>query len=133
MEEIVRLVSDFLASKSLVNTERALRTEFQMMLSSAQAREATRQGSDEKGSEWCETVQAHNVYTSEVGCCSPFSIRNVAFTLLLLYRHRRHLCSPHPPTPVDFVCAWPSICSSRSVWARPSRSALVTPRRARQR
>ena len=58
MEEVVRLVSDFLTSKSLLSSERALRAEFQTMLSS-----------DLEAGNISETVaQPHSVYTSEVGC-----------------------------------------------------------------
>ena len=59
--EILGLMLDFLASKSLVAAERTLRNELQILQNSSDSA-----GKQSAALQWKKTVQAHNVYTSKL-------------------------------------------------------------------
>ena len=59
LAEVVSLMLDFLASKSLVASERALRNELQLLIHSTE-------NSRDQSANWKKTVRAHNVYTSDL-------------------------------------------------------------------
>ena len=61
LAEVVGLMLDFLVSKSLVASERTLRNELQLLISSAESA-----GSGQAAARWKRTVRAQNVYTSEL-------------------------------------------------------------------